>query len=287
MRPGTRRALALVWLVGACSLGAACDAEAPAARAETGEPVSAPLGTPVLTLDFDDLGALEQATGLAAGYLALDNDADEPVTVQLATVSGGTIRPVPGRGGGYAVRFPGLQEDDPKRAVLVVTTTSSDRDPLGPGAADFAFGADFVLDEDAEQAEGADNADNGNNLVQRGLYADDGQYKIQVDHGRASCRVAGAKGEAVVTSPTEIVPGTWYRVTCARTAERVTLEVDDFDGVPETTAEDVVTGTVQLARATPLVIGGKATAEAKAVAGDSDQFNGALDNVYLTVDETD
>jgi hypothetical protein len=252
--------------------------------------VSASLGTPVLSLGFDDLGALEEATGLASGYLPLDNDTARPVTVHLSTVSGGTIRAVPGRDGGYAARFPAHRPDDSRRAVLTVTTTD-EGDPLGPGTSDFAFGADFTLDEvteapeESEDSEESANQDNGNNLIQRGLASDPAQYKIQIDRGRASCRVAGEEGEVIVKSEQPIASGSWYRVSCVRSDDRVTLELDSFEGTPERTAEVGATGNIQLPVATPLVLGGKAAENGRAVAGDSDQFNGSVDNVFFTVDD--
>jgi hypothetical protein len=287
MRPAARHAL-VGWLVlGPALCTAGCGTESPApAEPEVGTPASAALGTPVLSFDFDDLGALEEATGLGAGRLPLRNDTAQPVTVRISAVSGGTLRAVPGRDGGYAARFPALNPSDPRRAVMTVTTTSED--PFNPGVADFSFGADFTVDEAADQPaddEKTDSEDNGNNLLQRGLFSDAAQYKLQVDGGRVSCRIAGTEGEVVVKAPQPIEPDTWYRVSCMRVGERITLQVDDFEGDPERTSEEGPTGSVHLAPTTPVVLGGKARLGGAAVAADSDQFNGALDNVFLTVDE--
>jgi hypothetical protein len=281
VRPVALRAFVACGIL-APALISACGSEpAPKTENEVGTPASVSSGTLVLSLDFDDLGALEEATGLGSGYLPVNNDTSQPVTVRVATVADGKLEAEPGRAGGYAVRFPTTSKGDPRRAVLTVTTTASSGDPLGPGVADFTFGADFVLDKTAE----AHRADNGNNLVQRGLFSDDAQYKLQVDRRRASCRVAGDKGEVVARSVEEIVPGTWYRVTCSRTGDRVVLKLDSFAGTPQRSVAAGPTGNLSMPGDTPLVVGGKATAGGDAVAEDSDQFNGAIDNVFLSVDD--
>ncbi len=268
-----------------CTAG--CGTQSPPAdEPEVGTPASAALGNAVLSFDFDDLGALEEATGLGAGRVPLRNETAQPVTVRISTVSGGKLRAVPGRDGGYAARFPAYTSGDPRRAVLSVTTAS--QDPFNPGVADFSFGADFSVDEVAEQDdadEKTENADNGNNLLQRGLFSDTAQYKLQVDDGRVSCRIAGSEGEVVVRSPQEIQPETWYRVACLRVGERVTLHLHDFESDLERTSEEGSTGSIHLPSTTPVVLGGKASSSGAAVATDSDQFNGAVDNVYLTVDD--
>ena len=287
MGPAARRAL-VGWLVLAPALGTAgCGTEPPAADAPAvGTPASAALGTAVLSFDFDDLGALEDATGLGSGRVPLRNDTAQPVTVRISTVAGGSLRAVPGRDGGYAARFPTYNPGDPRRAVMTVTTTS--QDPFNPGVADFSFGADFNVDDTAEQdadQEKVKDADNGNNLLQRGLFSDTGQYKLQVDHGRVSCRIAGSEGEVVVRAPQPIEPETWYRVSCLRVGDRVTLQLHDFERDLERTSEEGSTGSVHLPPTTPVVLGGKASTSGAAVATDSDQFNGAIDNVFLTVDD--
>ena len=289
MGPAARRAL-VGWLVlGPALCTAGCGTQAPPpAEAEVGKPASAALGTPVLDFDFDDLGALEEATGLGSGRVPLRNDTAQPVTVRISTVGGGQLRAVPGRDGGYAARFPAYNPADPRRAVLTVSTATED--PFNPGIADFSFGADFQVDDATEQESATAekkpaSGDNGNNLLQRGLFSDTSQYKLQVDHGRVSCRIAGTEGEVVVQAPRRIEPDTWYRVSCSRVGERVTVQLDDFESDLEGTSEVGRTGSVHLASTTPVVMGGKADANGEAIASDSDQFNGAIDNVFLTIDD--
>ena len=97
------------------------------------------------------------------------------------------------------------------RAVAAMTNTSS-TDVLTPLAAGFAFGADIKSDPVSTGTA----YDNGNNILQRGLFGDVAQYKIQIDHGYAMCRVKGDKGTIAVTS-TQLMPTeAWFRVSCAR-----------------------------------------------------------------------
>jgi hypothetical protein len=153
---------------------------------------------------------------------------------------------------------------------------------LSPGDRPFAIGADFNLDPLSDVG----GLDNGNNVLQRGLSSDPSQYKLQVEHGRASCRVLGDEGELVVKSAAEIQPGTWYRMKCSRHEDELVLRVRTLDGTVD--ARDVVAGRVGAVVApetTPLAIGGKATWDGQAVKGNSDQFNGALDNIFLRVSD--
>lgn len=231
----------------------------------------------MVSFDFDELGALENAGVLGTGPIPLNNEASQSVTVRVAAVADGQLRAEPGRDGGYAARFPAYASGDPRRVVVTTFATGED-DPLGPGTGDFSFGADFTLDRLSEEA----GVDDGNNLVQRGLSSDPAQYKIQIDHGHASCRVAGEEGEVVVRSARTIVPEIWYHVSCTRTGDDITLTLGSFEGEPERTVGSGATGAIGMSSTTPLVMGGKATDAGAAVEGNSDQFNGAIDNVFLS-----
>jgi hypothetical protein len=233
----------------------------------------------VLSFDFDDLGAIGYP-GLGSGALGLVNRGSEPLTVRVASASGGTLRTVRDRDGGYAARFPAYRPVTRQR--LVVTAVSPNvTDPLGPGTSDFSFGADFSVDNLTEGR----GLDDGNNLVQRGLSGDPAQYKLQIDRDRVSCLVAGDAGEVFVQTEQQIRPHVWYRASCSRTGPVVTLNLGTFDDPPEHAVEPGDTGALYVPAATPLVLGGKATTRGEAVVGDSDQFNGALDNVFLAIDE--
>jgi len=234
------------------------------------------------------------------------NDGALDVDVRVASAGGGALHVVPGAEWGHALRFPTPAETLlGQRAILLVNSKPKDGGPgdglladadpgdgesgegaeaasLSPGDQPFSFGADFNLDPLSDVG----GLDNGNNVLQRGLSSDPSQYKLQVERGRASCRVLGDQGELVVKSSAEIQPGIWYRLKCSRHDDDLVLRVRTLDGTVD--VRNVVAGRVGAVVApetTPLAIGGKATWDGKAVKGNSDQFNGVLDNVFLRVSE--
>ncbi len=261
-------------------------ADRPGARTATAapsvpaSPTRTPAGeAPVLSFDFDDLGAL-RAQGVGSGVLRVLNAGSERVTVRVSAVGGGELTSMPGREGGSALRFPVYGRGSGERVVLTAISQSV-TDPLSPGTADFSFGADFAVDQVTEGT----GLDNGNNLVQRGLSTDPGQYKLQIDRGRASCLVAGDAGDVLVEAEQRIRPHSWYHASCRRAGDVVTLDLGTYNGPPERASGSGRTGAVYVPAATPLVLGGKATPKGDAVVGDSDQFNGAMDNFFLTVEQ--
>jgi len=201
----------------------------------------------------------------------------------VRSVGGGrvTVEPRPHDGDDHALRFPDHDTSQaPRRAVLVVESPIGDT-RLDPGDEAFEFGADFTLDSVSEGG----SSDNGNNLVQRGLASDPTQYKLQVEHRRASCRIAGPAGQVVVSSSSDVVDGRWYTVTCARRAGDVTLTLRPDEGGPvERVSKPGATGALTDPADRPLVVGGKASATSIVVTANSDQFNGAVDNVFLRID---
>ncbi len=276
----SRRAIA-AWVVVTMFGATGC------ALAEPTAPPANPLGSPspsaqraerVLSLDFDDLAKLVGTRGINTGALPLTNTGSEPLTVRVSSVAGGTLKSMPGRKGGYAARFPVFLPRTRERLVVMLTS-SSVTDPLGPGSSDFAFGADFAVDTVSD----GNRLDNGNNLIQRGLTGSPAQYKLQIDGGRVSCLVAGDAGEVIVKSKHTILPHTWYRISCSRSGDAITLVLGAVGAPPESTVESGRTGAVYVTAKTPLVLGGKATPAGDAVVGDSDQFNGAMDNVFLDI----
>jgi hypothetical protein len=234
---------------------------------------------PVLSYDFDDLPTAAGAA-LTTGALRLQNAGSEPFEVTASITAGATLRSVADPGGGHALRFPAYAATGTPPAVVTISSDSV-TDPLGPGTSSFTFGADFNLDKLSEGGV----QDNGNNLMQRGLTDDPAQYKLQLDQGHASCRVAGVDGELVAKSDQLVKPATWYHLSCTRKGNQVTLRLGAFGEEPEPNIEVGATGAVYVSSETPLVLGGKATRDGVAVVSDSDQFNGVIDNVFLEVGE--
>jgi hypothetical protein len=199
----------------------------------------------------------------------------------------GRLRSVSGRpGAGLAARTPGFADDaSGRRAVIAVS--SQDGDPLSPGAAAFTFGADVRLDEGDTSGPGTEAGDNGDNVLQRGRFADVAQYKLQLDHGRPSCRVKGTEGTVMVRGA-EVERGQWYTLACERDGDDLSLTVTHYDengdvDSVDTTSETGPIGSVEISRAAiPLSIGGK-LANDGTLARDGDQFNGRIDNVVLSI----
>lgn len=221
---------------------------------------------------------------------AVRNAGTANTTQSVVTANGGALGAVWSKiGSGPAADFPvyGAKTAN-KRAVIAVLNAGS-TDQLTPGARPFTFGATARLDA---ASEGTDS-DNGNNLVQRGLYDAIAQYKLEADSGYYTCRVKGDGGALAVTSTRRITADVWYRVTCSRqvrtTGDRLVVKVAKVhaDGSLAAATTDVSKtapiGQLSYDLATPLSIGGK-LADATTITDSSDQFNGVVDDVVLTLE---
>lgn len=242
--------------------------------------------TDVVRLRFDDV-----AEGSAFGTLRNHGTAAGATVARVVAADGGrvvAVRSVAGQG--RAGDLPGYSATGPRALVAIVNTTSAD--PMSPGTRRLEFGADLTLDAGVTAGGGGDN---GNNAVQRGLWGDGAQFKLEVDRNRPTCRVEGAAGAAQVTSRRALATdGTRYRVRCVRSAgsDRVTLTVTTLraDGSSAGTVSDSATGRigpVDFARTVPMTIGGKAywsgSAQAVRLLSASDQYNGTVDNAMLRI----
>jgi hypothetical protein len=235
---------------------------------------------PLVFLDFHELssGGAPASTGSL------------PVSTSVLTAGGGAIAAAPDPAavdgvadGSASADLPDYDSTSPYQRAGVAVLSQDASDPLSPGAANFEFGADFTVDAKSEGT----TADNGNNLVQRGLYADRAQYKLQVDHGHVSCRVKGTSGAPIVASKLTLVPNAWYSASCARVGSALTLRVQPRGGAVEETTLVKPAGTVKMASPSiRLAIGCKLSAAGNLVISNSDQFNGHVDNVYYQVTPT-
>lgn len=232
-----------------------------------------PTATPTegqLILKFDDGGLTNSGSGdFDIDVVALDNGstgADEALD-------------------GDALRTPEFADspDGPKAIVKVLN--ASDSDELNPGDKDFTIGADINVDPSSESEDDASH-DNGNNVMQRGLF-EGSQYKIQIDHDTASCRIAGSEGEVTAKSSTTIEAGHWYRIRCARSGDDVTITVIDQEADDPEPTEDEDSGSIgsldPTSASLPLSVGGKLNADGGIVKDNTDQFNGLIDNVLLDI----
>lgn len=189
--------------------------------------------------------------------------------------------------GRAALRFPEYQEFQPALAIVTWWPFEADPhlDPFEPGSSDFSFGADFMQDKVEEGVPPED----GSNLLQRGLYSQPSQFKLEVDQGRPGCRVAGSAGDVQVRVGEAIAPATWYRVSCRRTLDGVEIQLESISDDGSTTLIESVfqggtTGHLSWDDPSPLALGGKLNPDGDIAASAPDQFNGAVTRPFLVID---
>lgn len=275
-RPPVSAARVCVLVAAIAVTATACGTTKDGREARTGARPSArpaPAGA-VLDLDFE-----QSYVAPGAIVATAENTAKVGISAAIVTSDGGRITRAEGFDSSSALRFPAYEPGATPAAVLLVSEQGG-ADQLSPGDRAFAFGADFNLDEESSGSP----TDNGDNLVQRGLSADPVQYKIQIDHGVPSCRVAGATGEAVLTATDPVRRNAWYRVNCRREGATLTLVVKRLGhsgaGARQVVTASVTTGTIQMAPGVPLSVGGKTDADGQITTSATDQFNGLVDNVH-------
>lgn len=237
-------------------------ATAPAPRAESKHD---------LFLDFD---------GKTGETPNLESSGTASVSTTITSADGGTVVGVRHKGQGRAARLEPFDPESPTELAALVVRPEGDADPFAPGKAPFAFGAVFRLDAESEGSA----VDDGNNLVQRGLYDDDAQFKMQLDDERLSCRVTGSAGSVLVQAADKLSPRRWHRARCVRRGDSVTLRLLErtADGPVRhrwTRSGDI--GALTFSSKPPLSVGGKVDAGGEVVADSSDQFNGRVDNVFF------
>lgn len=229
------------------------------------ETVSTPRGQ--LVLEFDE-GLGKRGTPLRR----VQSSGTARTTVAIARAGGGDLRRAAGRYG-FSVRTP---VKPGQRAAVVVRPRGDD--VLNPRRRVLRWGADVSLAPRTLRKKG------GSNVLQRGLYADPVQYKLQVDNGLPSCRVRGARGAALVKAEEKLEPRTWYRLRCQLRDGELHLRVATA-GRPEgrvfTTGAKV--GLLDFDPAVPLAVGAKVNRAGRVVSRSPEQFHGRLDNVFVAV----
>jgi hypothetical protein len=199
--------------------------------------------------------------------------------VAVARTSGGNATVVRGPDSSLprAVKFPAyVASGTYPRAVVRLSSMSGGA--VSPGTADFEYGAVFRLNAISSGR----SMDNGNNLLQRGLYGNPAQFKLQVDKGYPSCLVRGSNGQVYVASATKLVPDAWYRVTCSRIGSRLTVSVVRHTSSAKTVSRSASGSAGRVAFSSSVVasVGGKLTSSGK-VASSTDQFNGAVASAWI------
>jgi hypothetical protein len=206
------------------------------------------------------------------------------VRAQSVTTGSGEVLRSRGAANGWSVTLPAYSAIGGDYAVIRVSNLLA-ADGFSPGSSAFTVGADFALGEVSTGG----SIDNGNNLVQRGLSGDSGQYKVEVDGRIPSCLVTGTDGTVMATASAPVVPESWYRVQCTRRDESVTLELGAISADGSATLSSVSSsgpiGEVVMPTHTPLSIGGKLRPDGTLVLSSTDQFNGKVDNVFYRLIE--
>jgi hypothetical protein len=178
------------------------------------------------------------------------------------------------------LRFPPGQCDQPTDCPQAMVEPARPVNPGSGGSASFSFGARVRLQGDPGEA--------GENVIERGrAVAGQAQWKLQADHGQASCR--WSDGATTLLLPTDLGQtfaldqGRWYDLECDRRA----------GGVFALVVRDPVSGQ-QLAEFTktlptlgPIVPKGPVSIGAKRIGGpdlQTDQFRGDLDDIFFHTD---
>ncbi|MGN6693318.1 MAG: LamG domain-containing protein, partial [Aquihabitans sp.] len=194
------------------------------------------------------------------------NHGSAPVAFAVTTLDGGRLVSASARPGssGRAVRFPTFDPTAPSPRAVIRIKNAGSTDRLDPGTRAIQFGADFALD--ATSARAGSSVDDGNNLLQRGLWDDRTQLKLEVDNGRPICRVKGRSGEVSIVGSTTVQTGRWYRVSCRRSGSRVTLTLGSWSSTGAYAArswsKDAATGSLTPSSPTiPWSVGGKLNAD--------------------------
>lgn len=263
---------------------AGCGGASHAPASDTGWSPAATEHSPAVMLDI----AFDDPLTDAATLQRITSDGEGAYEIDVVTSGAGRLVTQPGRRAGLdrAARFPAFDPHaDGARALIRVVPAAGSSDDLDPGTRDFVFGADVWLDATSQSLGGADD---GNNVVQRGLYADPSQYKLEIDEGVPSCRVKGSTGDLEATSTSPLDPGHWYRLRCARKGENLTLTVIGWTSQGAATkiqsAERGLTGDLTPPnRGLALSVGGKLSSDDSTIEPQSDQFNGLIDNVVLEI----
>ena len=185
-------------------------------------------------------------------------------TLRVISGHGGSVRRVV-HGSGWAVAFPPRCKQRVCPHVALQAPTTAD---LNPGTRDFAYGADVLLPPGQTST--------GQNIVQKGYSATSSQWKLQIDGsaGRPSCVLVGdgRRQIRIATSAVSAADGRWHAVRGRRVGTVLAVYVDDVRR-----GRTTLPAGLSVRNSRPLSIGGKGAF------ADNDQFNGALDNVWVRI----
>ncbi|MEV4479207.1 LamG-like jellyroll fold domain-containing protein [Micromonospora coxensis] len=218
--------------------------------------------TEQLRLDFDatPTGQVEPGPWTAGCFADVATPGDSGCIVVGAPGSiSRTSRPG-GSGASPAIAFPATGS-----ALIQVPDAAN----LNPGTQDFTISA-MVKVTAGQVTEGA-------NLVQKGVFADPAQWKLQLDGGKPGCRIkgtdaAGLTVSKLITADASIADQGWKFVQCKRRGDTLSLIVGS------TVVADDTGATMDIANTAKVHIGAKG-----AGLTNNDQFRGEMDNAVFSI----
>ena len=188
-------------------------------------------------------------------------------TLTVIAGHGGAVRTI-AHGTGRALAFPAKCRATAKKACPHVVLQAPPAADLNPGTRPIAYGAAVRL--------ARNQTTKGQNVLQKGYSATTSQYKLQVDGtaGRPSCVLVDDRKPAIrlVRSSVSVADGAWHAVACRRAGTAFSIVVD---GVVR--GAIAVPAGLSVRNRGPLSVGGKGAS------ANNDQFQGALDNVWVRI----
>ncbi|HEY1179578.1 MAG TPA: LamG-like jellyroll fold domain-containing protein [Phytomonospora sp.] len=222
---------------------------------------AAPAAELVLTFDGTPSGQSKKGPWREGCF----TDAGSSLRACIRTADGGSISRTVHRTSGNdspAVTCPAPGDGT---AILYIRHTAR----LNPESRDFAIAAMIDLT--------ATERGTGSNLVQKGHFdTAGGQWKLQVDDGVPSCRIAGSRDGrkvAAMVSGRSIAGEGWVSLRCERRGSKLTISVDGGD--PVTASQNAA---MAIGNDAEVTIGGRVTG-----AADNDQLHGDLDRVVVDI----
>ncbi|MEV6597235.1 LamG-like jellyroll fold domain-containing protein [Actinoplanes sp. NPDC051346] len=186
-----------------------------------------------------------------------------PQPLKTVSSKGGALTSI-AHGNGTAIQFPPPCRHEPCPRVALRAKNSAS---LNPGRGPIRFGASVLLSRQ--------QTTKGENIVQKGYSARGSQYKLQIDGtaGKPSCAMVDAEGRVhIARSSVTVADDSWHTLECRRKGTWLSIRVDGRRRGSTTVPADLT-----ISNTVPLSIGGKGAYR------DNDQFQGALDDVWVAL----
>jgi Concanavalin A-like lectin/glucanases superfamily len=206
--------------------------------------------------------------GFDGGAADLSEGVHNAPGLHLVSANGGALRTVV-HGTGDGLGFPApCVEPGASSCPRAILETSGNVSKLNPGTHEVSFGATIKMRHN--------QTSDGENVVQKGFATGGSEYKLQVDGdaGMPSCAVVGATSSTIYLAKSSVAidDGAWHTVACDLRAGVLSITVDGT-----VRGKHAVPTGLSVSNSDELRIGGKGTSS------NNDQFNGELDDVWVTV----